>query len=275
MSSDAPRPLEGKAGIVTGAGRGIGAAIARHLAELGANIGINYWHSLGDAEKLSAEIQKLGRGALLLPGDMAQEKVVKESIDQLCKAYGHLDFVVNNAGGNGGAEDDLPIDKARLVDFERIIASNLTSTFLTTRYAAPRMLKQKSGRIVNISSICGETGDCGPAYCAAKAGVLGLTRNAAAWLAPFVQVNAILPGFVSSMPHVPEKVARITPGRKMGHPEEIADLVGYLIASPQAFLTGACITMDGAVTNGIVSRMMDWDDVQQREAKMLGDAPAR
>jgi 3-oxoacyl-[acyl-carrier protein] reductase len=245
---------------VTGAAHGIGRSIALRLAHLGADVGVNYWKSREDAEATVAQIRTMGRRATLLPGDMAEEEAVKTMIEETVAAFGGLYFLVNNAGGGGGAETDDPVYKAKPADWNRLVASNLTAAFLTTRYASPVMLRAKAGRIVNISSICGLTGDCGPAYCAAKAGMLGLTRHSAVALAPHVQVNAILPGFVDSQPHDVEKVGRITPGRKMGHPEEIADLAGYLIASPQTFLTGTSIVMDGAVTSGIIGRMMEWPD---------------
>ena len=126
------------------------------------------------------------------------------------------------------------------------------------------MLRQRSGRIVNISSVCALTGDCGPAYCAAKAGLLGLTRHSAVWLAPHVRVNAVLPGFVSSQGHDSPRVARITPSGRAGHPDEVADFAGYLVSSPQSFLTGACISIDGGLTDGVISRIIDEDDVCAR-----------
>jgi 3-oxoacyl-[acyl-carrier protein] reductase len=264
-----PEPLAGRSGLVTGAGHGIGREIALRLAALGANVGVNYWQGRGAAEATADEIRRLGRQALLVPGDVADEAVVRSMIDRMIGAFARIDFLVNNAGGLGGARADDPVDKASPEDWNRMLASNLTSAFLCTRYVAPGMLRRRSGRIVNISSICGLTGDCGPAYCAAKAGLLGLTRHAAVWLAPYVQVNAILPGFVASQPHDAEKVGRITPGKKLGRPEEIADLAAYLIAAPQSFLTGACIVMDGSVTNGVIARSMDWDDIHERERRLL------
>jgi 3-oxoacyl-[acyl-carrier protein] reductase len=262
-------PLHGRAGLVTGAGRGIGRAIALALADLGADVGINYWHSEDGAKEVLAEIERRGRRGVLLPGDVAKEPVVEGIVSKLMATWGRIDFLVNNAGGAGGAKSDHPIDAAILADWNRVLSSNLTAAFLCTRHVAPPMLKQKSGRIVNISSICAVTGDCGPAYTAAKAGLLGLTRHSAVWLAPHVQVNAILPGFIDSVDHDPAKVARITPGRRMGHPEDVAELVGYLVSSPQKFLTGACVTLDGSVTSGVISRMMDWDDVHIREGRLM------
>jgi 3-oxoacyl-[acyl-carrier protein] reductase len=262
-----PHPLGGKAGIVTGGGHGIGKAIALRLGALGANVGINYWQSRDAAEATAREVETLGAEAALLPGDLGSESDVRRIVNEAASRFGSLDFLVNNAGGQGGAATDNAIDTAEFADWNRLLASNLSSAFLATRYAAPLMLRQKSGRIVNISSICGITGDCGPAYCAAKAGLLGLTRHSAVALAPYIQVNAILPGFVDSQAHNTEKVGRITPGRKMGHPDEIADLTGYLLASPQSFLTGACIVMDGSVTNGIIGRMMDWDEAKSLDQR--------
>jgi len=262
-------PLRGKSGIVTGGGHGIGRAIALRLAQLGADVGINYWKGSDDANATAEFVRQAGRTGLLLPGDVGSEEDVERMVETAAQKFGKLDFLVNNAGGMGGADTDSTIDTASFKDWNRLLASNLNSTFLCTRYVSPLMLRAKSGRIVNISSICGITGDCGPAYCASKAGILGLTRHAAVALAPFVQVNAILPGFIDSQAHDPEKVARATPGRRMGHPEDVADLAAYLIASPQSFLTGSCIVLDGSVTNGIIGRMMDWDEVNAVEEKRL------
>ncbi|MGA8511507.1 MAG: SDR family NAD(P)-dependent oxidoreductase [Thermoplasmata archaeon] len=262
-----PEPLAGRSGLVTGGATGIGRAIVLRLAALGANVGINYWHHREEAESVVRMIEAQGRKAMLLPGDMGEEASVRESVALAKSSLGTIDFLVNNAGGSGGASSDEPIDVANYDDWGRLLRSNLGSAFLCTRYVAPIMQGQKSGRIVNISSICGLTGDCGPAYCAAKAGILGLTRHSAVALAPYIQVNAVLPGFVDSTPHDPRKVGRITPGRKMGHPEEIADMVAYLIAAPQRFLTGSCIVMDGAVTNGVIGRMMDWSSAASLDAR--------
>ena len=267
------RPTElllGKSGIVTGAAHGIGRAIALRLAQLGANVAVNYWTSEEDAKATAAEISGTGRKCLLAQGDVGAEEDVRRIVSAVHEEFGTLDFLVNNAGGEGGARTDSSIDTANYADWLRLVASNLSSTFLCTRYAAPIMLRQRAGKIVNISSICGLTGDCGPAYSASKAGMLGLTRHSAVALAPFVQVNAILPGFIDSQAHDPKKVARITPGRRMGHPEDVADLASYLVASPQSFLTGSCIVLDGSVTNGVIGRAMDWDDIHALEEKRLG-----
>jgi 3-oxoacyl-[acyl-carrier protein] reductase len=257
-------PLAGKAGIVTGAGTGIGSAIAWHLAELGADIGVNYFQSKDGAAKTSNEIEKkLGRRSILLPCDISKPEQVKDMVETFQQEFRHIDFLVNNAGGGGHAKTDNSVEAAIIEDWYTTIGSDLTGSFLCTHFVSPIMLSAKSGRIVNVSSICGITGDCGPAYCSAKAGVLGLTRSCAVTLAPYVQVNAILPGFVSSQPHDENKVSRITPGKKMGRPEEIAEVTGQLIAMKGTFLTGSCIVMDGSVTNGIIGLSMDW--ISQRQ----------
>ena len=264
------QPLRGRSGLVTGGAQGIGRAVALRLAQLGADVAVNFWHHEAEAKDTAERIRAMGRRALLLEGDVGSEEDVRRIVASAHRELTSLDFLVNNAGGAGGAETDSPIDSARFEDWSRLLASNLNSAFLCSRYVSPYMLQQKRGRIVTISSICGITGDCGPAYCASKAGLLGLTRHSAVALAPFVQVNAILPGFIDSQPHDPKRVARVTPGRTMGHPEDVADLAAYLIASPRSFLTGACIVLDGGVTNGVIGRMMDWNDVTALEASRLG-----
>jgi 3-oxoacyl-[acyl-carrier protein] reductase len=254
--------LAGKHGIVTGGAHGIGRAVALKLARMGADVGINYWTSADDAKATARQIERLGQSCVLLPGDLGSERSVRKVVVTAEQRLGTIDFLVNNAGGSGGAGSDNSIDTAGYADWSRVMSSNLGSAFLCSRYVSPIMMHQKSGRIVNISSICGITGDCGPGYCAAKAGMLGLTRHSAVALAPYVQVNAILPGFIDSQPHDSKRVGEITPGRSMGHPEDVADLCGYLISSPRSFLTGACIVLDGSVMNGIIGRMMDWSEAR-------------
>jgi 3-oxoacyl-[acyl-carrier protein] reductase len=251
------KPLLGKAGIVTGAGTGIGRAIAIRLSELGADVGVNYHLSNEGARKTQAEITAKGRTALLLQCDVSKAEPVRQMVERAQKELGHLDFLVNNATGSH-VKTDYSVEASIIDDWLEEISVDLTGAFLCTHFVSPLMLAAKAGRIVNISSICGLTGDCGPAYCSAKAGLLGLTRSCAAGLAPHIQVNAILPGFVSSQQHDMERVSRITPGKKVGTPEDIAELAGYLISMKGTFLTGSCIVADGAVTNGIIGLSMNW-----------------
>lgn len=254
----AARPLIGKAGIVTGAGTGIGRAIAFRLAQLGADIGVNYDRSEDGAKKTADFVATAGRRAILLQCDVSIENRVKDMVEMAHSELGRIDFLVNNAGGDGHSNSDNSVEAAVMEDWNLIIGANLTGAFLCTRFVAPLMLAAKRGKVVNISSICGITGDCGPAYCSAKAGMLGLTRSCAVSLAPYVQVNAILPGFVSSQPHDLDRVSKITPGKNMGAPEEVAELAANLICAHGTFLTGSCIVIDGAVTNGAIGLSMDW-----------------
>jgi 3-oxoacyl-[acyl-carrier protein] reductase len=253
-------PLLGKVGIVTGSGTGIGRAIALRAAKLGADVGVNYHKGEQSARDTSREISSFGRKSLLLPCDVSRASEVRTMVEKVKSEFGRIDFLVNNAGGDGGASSDYSVEDAVVEDWDKIIGANLTGAFLCMKYVTPIMLKAKSGRIVNISSICGVTGDCGPAYCSAKAGMLGLTRSSAATLAPYVQVNAILPGFVQSRQgmHDEAKVEQITPGKKIGSPEDIAEVTTDIIAMKNTFLTGECIVVDGGVTNGSIGLAMNW-----------------
>jgi 3-oxoacyl-[acyl-carrier protein] reductase len=243
---------------VTGAGTGIGSAIAFRLAQLGADVGVNYDRSEEGAKRTANLVASTGRRAILLKCDVSIEDRVKAMVERAHTELGQIDFLVNNAGGDGHAKSDNSVEAAVLEDWNLIIGANLTGAFLCTRFVAPLMLAAKTGKVVNVSSICGITGDCGPAYCSAKAGMLGLTRSCAVSLAPYVQVNAILPGFVSSQPHDFSRVSKITPGRKMGTPEEVAELTANLICARGTFLTGSCIVIDGAVTSGAIGLSMEW-----------------
>jgi 3-oxoacyl-[acyl-carrier protein] reductase len=255
-------PLQGKSGIVTGAGSGIGSAIARRLSDLGADVGINYFMNEKGAKETQEEIVKKGRRGLLLKGDVSNPDSVKQIVDRASEEFGgRIDFLVNNATGTH-VKTDKSVEAAVIEDWNLEIATDLSGAFLCTHYVSPLMLQAKGGKIINISSICALTGDCGPAYCAAKAGLLGLTRSCAVTLTPYIQVNAILPGFVSSVPHDPSLVSKITPGKRMGTPEDIAELAGDIIAMKGTFLTGSCIVIDGAVTEGIIGLSMGW--VKQR-----------
>lgn len=259
-------PLNDKSVLVTGAGRGIGRSIALELAKLGADIGLNYWRSQEAANKTKGEIETLGRKVVLLPCDVSKEGQVKDIAETAFAELGDVDFLVNNAGGDGGAKDDPSVENANLGDWNLVIGANLTGAFLCTRYLTPRMLARKSGHVINISSVCGITGDCGPVYCSAKAGMIGLTKSCAVSLAPYVKVNAILPGFVSSVIQPQEAMSaipKITPVGRMGAPDEIAELIGHLLSMKSPFLTGACIVMDGGLTIGGINLAVGWSKVRE------------
>ena len=202
------------------------------LARLGADVGLNFYRSRDGAENTREKITGLGGRAILLQCDVSNEEQVKAMVAKAHRELGRIDFLVNNATGMIHARSDIPIanesnpilDDRYMERWNRVISVDLTGAFLCIRHVVPIMLAAKSGRIVNISSISAITGTSEPSYNAAKAGLLGLTMSLAVRLAPYIQVNAILPGFVSSAKHDEELVAKITPGKKLGTPEDIAEV---------------------------------------------------
>lgn len=168
---------------MSGAGTGIGRAIAKRLSDLGADLGISYFSSQEGANKVQSELEAKGRRAVILQCDVSKENEVKRMVEEVHKEFGRIDFLVNNSPGSH-AKSDNSVDAAVIEDWSQESGVDLTGAFLCTHFVAPLMLKRKSGKIVNISSICAITGDYGPAYCSAKAGLLGLTRSCAVSLAP-------------------------------------------------------------------------------------------
>lgn len=257
MSVKPGLPLEGAVALVTGASGEIGGATALRLAELDANIGINYHSTENGARKVLSGIEKLGRSGVLLRCNVSQESSVADMVQRLGSELGAPTVLVNNAGG--GFEHNQ-VENITLEEWDKTLATNLTGTFLCTRAVIPGMRKVGSGRIVNVSSICGLSGDCSPAYCASKAGILGFTRSAAARLAPTIQVNAVLPGFVSLKHHEAraERVKTVAPDGRVSDPTEIAELIGAILSLRSTFLTGACITMDGGASFASLGMHMNW-----------------
>ena len=197
---------------------------------------------------------------MLLRCDVSEEQQVKAMVEKAHGNFGRIDFLVNNATGAIHASSDIPVanqadpilDDRYMERWNRVIGVDLTGALLCIRHVVPIMLAAKSGRIVNISSIAALNGGDPPAYTAAKAGLLGLTLSLAVRLAPYIQVNAILPGTVSSLGHDPRLVAKITPGKKMGTPEDIAEVVGDVVSARSSYLTGSCIVVDGGLMSGAI-----------------------
>lgn len=243
--------LTGKTALVTGAGRGIGRAVAKKLAEQGAYVYLNYQGSKEAAQAAVAEIMQSGGSAEAVQCDVADFQACGEMIDRIIKQSGRLDILVNNAGIT---KDGLLV-KMTEEDFDRVLGVNLKGTFHTIRHASRYLLKQRSGRIINIASVSGILGNAGQAnYSASKAGVIGLTKSVARELAPRgILVNAIAPGYVdtemtSGLPDkVKEQMLAQIPLKRAAAPEEIADVVLFLASGQSSYMTGQVLSVDGGM----------------------------
>ena len=242
-------PLSGQVALVTGASRGIGAAIAAELAAAGAIVVVNYASSPEAAEAVVAAIQAAGGQAWAHQANVADEEQVEALVKAVLAKEGRLDVLVNNAG----ITRDGLLMRMKSADWQSVIDLNLTGVFLCTRAVSRTMLKARSGRIINITSVVALMGNPGQAnYSAAKAGVIGLTRSSAAEFASRgVTVNAVAPGFIeSAMTAELDKgpiLAAIPLGR-MGQPAEVAGAVRFLAADPAAaYMTGQVLQVDGGM----------------------------
>ncbi len=241
--------LTGKVAIVTGAGRGIGKGIALAFAEAGADL-VCVDMTAGQMESTVAEVQHLGRRALAIPCDVREGEQVDRMVNQAKQEFGRIDILVNNAGGS----PFRPSLKTNQLAWEAIVRENLTTTFLCSKAAAAVMLEQKLGSIVNISTRDSQIPCPGMmAYGAAKAGVNSLTLTLAWELAPYVRVNAILPGAVltegsaPALEPVKDRIVANTPRRRLGKPEDIALAALYLASSASDWVTGRLFEIDGGI----------------------------
>jgi acetoacetyl-CoA reductase len=240
--------LEGAVVVVTGASRGIGRAIAEELAHDGAKVVVNYFKSKEAAEDLVTRLQRDGCEAAAVQADVSDAAQAADLINTAVNRFGRIDVLVNNAGRNV----DRSLKNLSIEDWDHVIKSDLSSYFYTVKAALPHFMEQKSGRIINISSMNGQTASFGQAnYSAAKAGIIGFTKTAAVELARFnVTVNAICPGYIATdmFETIPEKtreaiLARIPLGRP-GTPQEVARAVRYIIVDGD-YYTGATFSMNG------------------------------
>lgn len=237
--------------VVTGAGRGIGRAIAEELGQGGAKVVVNYSKSKEAAEDLVATLQKSGSPeAVAIQGDVSDATQAAKLIEETISRFGRIDVLVNNAGIN----IDRSMKNLSTQDWDKVIQVDLNSYFYTVKAALPHFMQQKSGKIINISSVIGQMGNFGQAnYAAAKAGIIGLTKTAALELARSnVTVNAICPGFIAtemfeSIPEKPKEaiLARIPLGRA-GTPQEVARAVRYLIVDGD-YITGESLNINGGL----------------------------
>lgn len=243
--------FEGKTVIVTGGSRGIGRAIALDFAKSGANVVVNYNRNAEKAEDVVKEIEAIGPKGLAVQCNVSKQ----EDVDALLKAtvdtFGTVDFLVNNAG----ITKDTLILRMKENDWDAVLDTNLKGTFMTTKVIGKYMLKKKSGRIVNITSVVGLMGNAGQSnYAASKAGVVGFTKSIAKEFASRgLTVNAVAPGFIESdmtdvlSDDVKEMYSKAIPLGKMGKPEDVANAVKFLCSDMSKYITGQVIQVDGGM----------------------------
>lgn len=243
------KALQDQVAVVTGASRGIGRAVALALAAEGAKVVVNYASSSGAADAVVAEVAAAGGEALALQADVAQAEQVETLFKTVLDQWGRVDVLVNNAG----ITRDTLLMRMKNEEWQAVIDLNLTGVFFCTRAVSKTMLKQRSGRIINITSVAGQMGNAGQAnYSAAKAGVIGLTKTVARELASRgVTVNAVAPGFIETdmtSGLAAEPILKMIPLGRYGKPEEIAGMVRFLAADPAAtYITGQVFNVDGGM----------------------------
>ena len=243
--------LKGKTAIITGAGRGIGRAIALQFSSYGARVVLNYRNSISQVEELLATIKNAGGEAIAIRADISKEEEAKNLIAEAIKEYKTLDILVNNAGVN---KDNLLIRMSE-EEFDKVIDINLKGTFFCMKHAAQVMLRQRFGKIINISSVVGITGNIGQAnYAASKAGVIGMTKSAARELSSRgITVNAVAPGFIETdmTDALPERIKEAgisaIPLGRFGTVNEVAGAVSFLASEAANYMTGQVIQVDGGM----------------------------
>ena len=245
------KSLAGKSALVTGASRGIGRAIALKLSSLGAKIAINFAGNLAKAQEVKDAIESSGGEAILVQGNVADFETVQSIVKTVTENFGTIDILVNNAGIT---RDNLLI-KMSETDFDEVTATNLKGVFNCTKAVARLMMKQRGGRIVNLSSVVGIIGNAGQAnYAAAKAGIIGFTKSVAKELAARnITVNAIAPGFIATdmtdvlSDKAKEELMKGIPAGRIGAAEDVANLAAFLVSDEAAYITGQVISVDGGM----------------------------
>ena len=243
--------LENKVAVVTGAAKGIGRAIAFALASEGAMVIVNYRGSHSQAEETVKEIEAAGGKAEAYPCDVAGGPAVEAFFSDILNRYGRVDILVNNAG----VTRDGLLMRMSDEDWDQVLDANLKGAFHCCKWAAKAMLKQKSGRIVNIASVSGVMGNAGQAnYSASKAGLIGLTKSAARELSSRgITVNAVAPGFIETdmtaklSDRVKEAATGQIPLGRFGNPEDIAAAVAFLASDQASYITGQVLCVDGGM----------------------------
>jgi 3-oxoacyl-[acyl-carrier protein] reductase len=243
--------LAGKSALVTGASRGIGREIALELARLGANVAVNYAGSEAKANEVVEEIRQLERDAFAIQCDVSNGEAVASMVKETVDRFGSLDILVNNAGIT---KDNL-LMRMKEDEWDAVLNINLKGVFLCTKAVTRQMMKQRSGRIINISSIVGASGNPGQAnYVAAKAGVIGLTKTSAKELASRgITVNAVAPGFISTemtdklSDELKQEMLKTIPLAQFGEAKDIANAVAFLASDDSRYITGQTIHVNGGM----------------------------
>lgn len=245
--------LNGKAALVTGAGRGLGRSMAMALASAGAAVALVARRE-DDLNAVASEIRALGGRAFAIPLDVAQDDAGEVAVQKTVEAFGRLDILVNNAGiSEFGAALEYSLER-----WQRVMQVNLTAPFTFSQAAGKRMFSQKSGKIINIASMYGLKGEPGlAAYCTSKGGLIQLTKALAVeWARYNIQVNAVAPGYFETdmvgtsleNPKIAEAMLRKIPARRFGKPDELGPLAVFLASAASDFMTGEVVVIDGGET---------------------------
>lgn len=240
-----------KVAFITGATRGIGRQIAITLAKEGYDIALNYRRENEELESVKKEIEKQQVRYIAIKGDVSHFEDCETLVKQVIEEFGKIDVLVNNAG----ITKDMLFMRMQKEDFEQVIAINLVGTFNVTKNVIRHMLKARCGRIVNISSVVGISGNAGQTnYAASKAGIIGFTKSLAKEVASRgILVNAVAPGFIETSmtevlkEEVKEEIAKSIPLKRMGTAQDVANVVKFLVSEDSAYITGQVIQVDGGM----------------------------
>ena len=248
----AAAPLDGQVALVTGASRGIGAVVAQRLAQEGAAVAVNYQASETAAAQVVAAITAAGGSAAAFPADVSQEDAARDLVDRVMAQWGRLDILVNNAG----ITRDRLLLRMTPADWDEVLQVNLRGAFLCTKYVMPHLIRRRQGRIVNMSSVVGLSGNPGQAnYAAAKAGLIGFTKAVAREVASRnITVNALAPGFIDTGGMVEQMTAEARqqvltriPMARFGSADDVAAAVAFLCGPGAGYITGQTLTIDGGM----------------------------
>ena len=243
--------LDGRVALITGSSRGIGAVIARRMAEAGARIALNYNASLDAAVEVRESIAAGGGDAMLIAGDVSDEAQAQQAVKAVLEQFGRIDILVNNAG----IHRDRLLLRMSSADFDEVLQVNLRGAFLCTKYVMPHLIRRHYGRVINMSSVVGLTGNPGQAnYAAAKAGLIGFTKAVAREVASRnVTVNAVAPGYIATgmveglTDEQRGQILERIPMGRFGTSEDVAETILFLSSEGAGYLTGQVLTVDGGL----------------------------